>query len=140
MKFLQLDFIPRSTDLGLLVLRLWLGLSMFVLHGLVKIQGFEGMAAKFESKIGLGAKPEFMLLVIAESVCAILIVLGLFTRIAAVFLIVAMGVAFFVAHGMKLSGPGSGELAFVYLAGFVALFITGAGNFSADAKLGGGRR
>lgn len=137
MKFLQLNFIPRSTDLGLLILRLWLGLSMAVLHGLVKAQNFDGILSQFKSMIGLGAKPELMLALFAELVCSVLLVLGLFTRVAAVFLIVTMAVAFFVAHGAVLTGAGSGELAFIYLAGFVTLFFTGAGKFSVDSKLGG---
>lgn len=137
MKFLQLNFIPRSTDLGLLILRLWLGLSMGVLHGLVKAQNFDGILSQFKSMIGLGPKPELMLALFAELVCSVLLVLGLFTRVAAVFLIVTMAVAFFVAHGAVLSGAGSGELAFIYLAGFVTLFFTGAGKFSVDSKLGG---
>ena len=47
-----------------------------------------------------------------------------------------MSVAFFVVHKAALAGPNNGELAFVYLGGFVTLIIAGAGRFSFDARLG----
>jgi putative oxidoreductase len=75
--------------------------------------------------------------VFGEVVCAALLVLGLFTRFAALVLIILMSVAFFMVHQRVLSGPGSGELAFIYLAGFVALLFGGGGLFSLDRKLGG---
>ena len=46
-----------------------------------------------------------------------------------------MAVAFVKAHQMALKGPGSGELAFLYLAGFLAILIAGAGRWSVDNKL-----
>ena len=50
---------------------------------------------------------------------------------------VTMGVAFFLAHGGKLTGQGNGEMAFLYLGAYVVLFLTGGGRFAVDAKLGG---
>lgn len=134
-KLINLDFIPVSPAFGLLVLRVWLGLSMFLLHGLAKLKNFGGTVAMFQEKMGIpsvfGAAA-----VIAESLFAILLVIGLATRVSAAFLATTMAVAFFKVHQMSLAaGPGSGELAFIYLAGFVTLFFTGAGRFSADSKV-----
>jgi putative oxidoreductase len=62
--------------------------------------------------------------------------LGLLGRFAAVGTGITMAVAFFLVHEAKLArGPGSGEMAFVYLAGFVALLIAGPGRFSLDQVL-----
>jgi putative oxidoreductase len=131
-KLLTLGFLPASPDLGLLVLRVWLGASMFYLHGMAKLTDFSGQLEKFKGMkihpvLGSGA-------IVAESICAILLVIGLATRLSALMLAGTMGFAFFVAHKMALSGPGSGELAFVYLAGFVTLLIAGPGKFSLDGK------
>jgi putative oxidoreductase len=139
MKFLQLDFIPRSPDFGLLILRVWLGLSMLLLHGMAKIQNFEAMAPKFLDPFGIGSKASLGLAVFAEVVCSVLLVAGLFTRLGALMLAITMGVAFTLAHKAGLSREAGGELAFIYLAGYVTLFFAGAGKFSADAKLGGSR-
>lgn len=137
MKFLQLKFIPQSSDFGLLVLRVWLGASMLWLHGLVKVQNFGAYAANFQSKLGLNPKIEFGLATGAEVVGAGLLVLGLFTRISALSLVVTMAVAFFMAHKGQLTGDNNGELAFIYLAGYLTIFLAGPGRFSVDAKLGG---
>jgi len=43
-----------------------------------------------------------------------------------------MAVAFFAVHGGALTGEGNGEMAFIYMAGFVALLIAGPGRYSFD--------
>ena len=136
LRLLQLDFLPRSTDAGLFVLRIWLGLSLMILHGWAKFTGFSELAAKFPDPIGLGSRTSLGLTIFAEVVCAVLIALGFFTRAAALTQTILMTVAFFVVHKAALSGPGSGELAFIYLAGFVTLLIAGPGRFSLDAIFG----
>lgn len=136
MKFLHLNFIPRSADFGLLVLRLWFGLAMALLHGWGKFTGFSQMAAKFPDPLHVGNTTSAALTVFGELVCSLLIAFGLFTRAAALVGIITMGVAFFMVHQHKLSGEGNGELAYAYLGVFVTLFLAGAGKFSVDAKIG----
>ena len=137
MKFLQLKFIPQSTDFALLFLRLTAGLMMFFNHGLGKVMNFSTMTEKFPDVIGIGSAPGLILIIFAEFICAFLIALGLFTRAASLVLTIGMGVAFFVAHVAKLSNPGSGELAYVYFVIFVVLLFAGACRFSLDAKKAG---
>lgn len=136
MKFLHLNFMPRSVDVALLVMRVWFGASMLVLHGWGKLTNFSGTAEKFADPIGIGVKASVAGAIFGEAICAALLVLGLFTRIAALGAGFTMFVAFWIVHGRALSGPGSGEMAFLYLAAFVTLFISGAGKYSLDAKLG----
>lgn len=136
MKFLQLKFIPQSTDLGLLVLRVVAGLTMLLNHGWGKVMNFGAMSEKFMNFLGLGSTVSLVLIVFAEVVCAALITLGWLTRFAALVLAIGMGVAFFVGHGMKLSNPGSGELAMLYLVVAATLFFAGPGKFSVDGKQG----
>jgi putative oxidoreductase len=136
MKFLQLKFIPQSTDFGLLLLRLVAGLIMLLNHGLPKLLSFSDKMDTFPDIIGIGRVPGLILITFAEFVCAGLIALGWFTRFSALVLAIGMGVAFFMAHGMKLAGPGSGELALIYLAIFLTLLFTGAGRFSVDGQKG----
>lgn len=131
----QLHFLPRSLDAGLLVVRLWFGLSLLVLHGWVKFSGFAEMSAKFPDPLGVGSSTSLTMAVFGEVFCAVLVVLGLFTRIAAIALAVTMSVAFFIVHKGIFSGPGNGELGFVYLGAFIALFVAGPGRFSLDARL-----
>ena len=139
LKLLQLTFLPRSSDAGLLVLRLWTGGAILLLHGWTKLTGFSKIAGQFPDPLGLGSSTSLALAVFAEAACALLIVLGLFTRLAAAVLVILMAVAFFIVHKASLAmGPGSGELAFVYLGAFLTLLIAGGGRFSLDAKIRGG--
>lgn len=135
LRLLRLDFLPHSADAGLLVLRLWIGLSLLLLHGWPKLKGFEQMSAKFPDPLGIGSPASLGLTIFAEALCSVLLVLGLFTRGAAAVQAILMSVAFFMVHkGSLAPGPGSGELAFIYLAAFVALFVAGGGRFSLDGK------
>lgn len=136
MKFLQLKFIPQSTDFGLLFLRLVAGLTMLLNHGWGKVMNFGSISEKFMNFLGLGSTVSLALIVFAEVVCAGLIAVGCFTRFAALVLAIGMGVAFFIGHGMKLSNPGSGELAMLYFAVSLAVFFAGPGRFSVDGRKG----
>lgn len=136
---LRLNFVPQNTDFALLLLRVWLGASLCLLHGWGKLTGFATGAAKFADPLGVGPTASMALTVFAEVGCAILLAIGCFTRFAALVLVILMSVAFLMVHGAKLSGPGSGELAFVYLAGFLTVLVAGPGRFSVDGKSGAAR-
>jgi putative oxidoreductase len=138
LKFLQLSFLPKNVDLGLLVLRVALGAQMIYGHGWGKLMTFSELAPKFGDPFGLGTKTSLALAVFAEVVCSALIALGLFTRFAAVFAIVTMATAFFLVHKGQLTGQGSGEMAFLYLIGFIAIFLSGPGKYSVDAQISSG--
>ena len=137
MKFLQLNFLPRSADLALLLLRIWHGGALLLLHGWGKLTGFSAMAEKFVDPFGIGKTPSLVLAVGGEVVCTLLLVLGLFTRLAALGAGATMATAFWFVHGSRLAGPGNGEMAFLFLGVCLALFVAGPGKFSVDAKLGG---
>lgn len=136
LKFLRFSFLPVNTDFALFVLRLWIGGSMFFLHGWEKLVKFSDKSSGFPDPFGIGSTASLVLAIFGEVVCSVLIVLGLFTRFAALAGIVTMGVAFFMIHESKLSGTNSGELAFIYLGGYVTLFLAGAGQVGLDAGLG----
>lgn len=133
-KLIQLSFIPRSADFGLLVLRLWLGLTLLLNHGWDKAMNFShwvdifaqgGLAPKFMSA-GLAV----VLVVFAEVIAAAAVAVGVATRFAALVIAIEMAVAFFGTHHHSLAmGPHSGELAFMYLGGALAVLFAGGGRF-----------
>jgi putative oxidoreductase len=120
------------TNLGLLVMRLWLGSAMFFNHGIEKLTHFKDTAASFPDPLGIGQPVSLALVMFAEVVGSLLLIMGLLTRFAALTLVVDMFVAFLMVHQSALSGKNSGELAFIYLSGFVVLLITGGGMISLD--------
>src|SRR5438128_1830954 len=125
MKILHLNFLPRSADCALLLLRLWFGGAMLLLHGWDKVVHFSTYSGQFIKFVGLSQSVSLGLAIFGELVCSALLVLGLFTRFAAVGVGITMAVAFWSAHGGKLSGPTSGEMPFLFLGAFAALFLAG---------------
>lgn len=150
---------PRRSDaptsIGLLILRLGIG-GYLATHGWGKVQMvLAGSFDQFGDPIGLGSAASLVLVTIAEFVCAILVMIGLGTRFAAVPTVIAMAVAAFVAHGGDPWTMGGGyvlftsgaaeswaskEPALLFLVAFLALIFTGAGRFSVDHLIGRGRR
>ena len=123
------------TNLALLMMRVWFGVAMLANHGFGKLKGFGEMSANFPDPLGVGHAMSLALAVFAEFFCSLLLVTGLLTRFAAFVLAVNMAVAFFLVHKGALSGEHSGELAFIYLAGYAGLLMAGPGRFSADGSL-----
>lgn len=120
-------------NLATLILRICLGLVMIPGHGWKKLNNFSEMQHKFMDFMGLGSQISLGLTVFAEFFCAILIIIGLFTRFAVIPLIIVMLVAVTKAHGLDVFD--SAQFPFVLLAGFIAIFILGPGKISVDGLI-----
>jgi putative oxidoreductase len=129
-------FLPSDdsdlTSMALFVARLWFGLAMLFNHGLTKLANFSDLASTFPDPLEMGHELTLGLVIFAEVLCALLLVVGLCTRLAALVLVIDMFVAFLMVHKVELTGQNNGELAFLYLAGYVVLLIAGSGFFSLD--------
>lgn len=137
MSFLKKYFDPgrdgMARDLGLLLLRASLGFSLVYAHGWGKFMRLVEGNMKFADPVGLGQGLSLGLAVFAEFFCAILVAIGLLTRLSTVPVIILFSVAFFVVHG---DDPfGDKEKAFLFLAGYVVILLTGPGRMSLDQKL-----
>ena len=130
--FLQLKFLPPNPGLALFILRAWLGLSMVALHGLGKLQKLLNHDFNFGDPIHIGPKATLILAVFVEVICSVCLVLGFMGRLAALLLATTMGVAFVQYHHISLNAPPSGELAFIYLAGFLTIVFAGTGKYGID--------
>lgn len=119
------------TDFAALLMRLVFGGTMAMSHGYGKLTGMS--AAKFPDPLGIGNAASYWGAVGGEFFCCVLIVLGLFTRIACVPAMFTMGVAFFVVH--KADKFQTKELAFLYLCAFTIMLLLGPGKYSLDHVL-----
>ncbi len=122
---------PLSLDLGLLILRLVAGAALLT-HGYPKFQKVLEGNMQFGDPIGLGTPTSLYLSAFAEFICAILIILGLLTRLASIPVIINMAVAFFIVHGAD--DFGTRELSLLYMGIFLTLFFTGPGRYSVDGR------
>jgi len=125
---------PKWRHFGLLVLRLVAGYFLFFNHGLDKLlagpEKWTGLGAAGMGSLGISFGHVFFgfLAAFSESICAILVLVGLMTRPASIFIIMTMGVA-----GMFHINRGeSPESAFLYLIIYGAIFLTGPGPYSLD--------
>lgn len=119
----------RSISSLILSLRLLFG-GLLMYHGMGKLLNYEALSSTFPDPMGFGNEVSLMLAIFAELFCSILFIAGLLYRLVLLPMIFTMGVAFFIIHG---GDPfSSKELAFVYLAMFIIMYITGAGRYSVD--------
>ncbi|HEX8462343.1 MAG TPA: DoxX family protein [Segetibacter sp.] len=129
-----------NTQINNNAINIWLLISRFALgafmmtHGYSKLQMLLSGNVQFADPFGIGQVPSLALTVFAEFVCALLLVIGLATRLATVPLIITMLVAIFYAHG---SDPfAKKELAVVYLVVFIGFLVLGPGRYSFDTLVG----
>ena len=126
------------SDLGRLVLRFVLGI-LILFHGVSKITG--GIAFVTGALERAGAPGVLGYLVyLGEVVGPLLVVIGLWTRLGALMMLVNMIVAVLLAHTGQLSmiartGGYQLELQAMYLFGALAVTLLGAGRYS----IGGAR-
>lgn len=133
-RFFSTNYTQNSFNLAALLLRLTFGVLICVDHGLTKLTHFSTMAAAFPDPLHVGHKISLVLVIFAEVFCALLLVLGLFTRFAALVLVISLAVAAFMVHsGQPLSVH---EPAFTYLTAFAAILLVGPGRISVDSMMG----
>jgi putative oxidoreductase len=133
-KLLTLEFLPRNSDLALLLLRVGFGVSIMWLHGWGKLTKVLSGDLGFADPVGLGGPATAIIAVFAEFICPAFVVLGLWTRFACIIPAATMGVIVgVVSHFNIATGKGS-ELALLYFAGFFAILIAGPGKYSFDKK------
>lgn len=127
----------NNNDIAKLLLRLLVG-GMMMFHGIEKIiNGISGIKNLTKSA-GL---PEFFAygVYIGEVVVPIFIILGLYARVASVFLAINMLMAIFLAYGDSLFALGKHgapliELPLFYLVLSIAIFLFGSGKYAVNAK------
>jgi putative oxidoreductase len=120
-------------DGGLLFARVAFAGGMIYLHGWGKLTNFANIAPQFPDPLGIGSANSLALATFAEFFAAAAILFGFATRLAVLPLIPTMIIAAQVANSGK---AGAGELALLYLAGFVTILLTGPGRFSLDHLIG----
>jgi|SRR5690554_38468 len=115
---------------AILVLRV-VGGAFMLTHGLGKFEAlFSGEPIQFRDPIGVGATASLALAVFAEVLCAILLIIGLGTRLAAIPLAITMLVAALIVHAND--GFGRQELPLLYAAIYISIALIGAGKYSLD--------
>jgi len=122
-----------SDDAGKLLLRAALAI-LLLFHGVSKLIGGVGFITGMLAKAGLPPAVGY-LVYIGEVVAPLLILLGIWTRAAALVVVVNMIVALLLVHTaqfftMSQTGGWALELQGFYLASAIAVALLGAGRYS----------
>jgi putative oxidoreductase len=128
----------NGSEVGKLILRVTLGI-LILLHGVAKITKGPGGVMSMLGKVGLPEELGYLVYV-GEIIAPVLLIVGVWSRLAAAIIAINMVVAIWLAHQSQLfSLTGTGgwalELQGMFLMTAVALIFLGAGRYS----LGGGR-
>jgi len=137
---------PINLDLGLLIARLGIGLSMLCLHGWGKLTGgpgtWEFLGSQMQN-LGIDFLPTMwgFLAMFAEVFGSAFLILGLFFRPAAVMLMGTMVVAALRHLNLPPDADGAGlkgaAHALELLAVYAALLFTGPGRYRIALPIGG---
>jgi putative oxidoreductase len=131
-QFVSTRYTASAVNGALLFLRLGAAILM-IPHGYQKLSKFETMQTQFVSFLGMGPKVSLILAISAELGCSLLLLIGLFTRLATIPLIITMLTALFVAHGGAIFDEGGTSVLFFLI--YAAILMIGPGTYSVDAKL-----
>ncbi len=129
----------RSDDTGKLILRLALGI-LILLHGIAKLSSGVGGIAGMLTSNGLPSGFAYLVYV-GEVLAPILLIVGIFTRPAALVIAINMVFAIYLAHASQLftltkNGGWAIELQGMFLFAAIAVAFLGAGRFSVGGVAG----
>jgi putative oxidoreductase len=97
-------FVPSRAQAGLALLRVCTGAILFLRHEWEKQPAhWAQFMAHFPDPIGIGFHPSFLIAFLSDFVCAILLMIGLGTRWAALFCFANIFVAWAFVHHFAFS-------------------------------------
>ncbi|MDR0393706.1 MAG: DoxX family protein [Tannerella sp.] len=122
---------PKATGYNgaILFLRMLFGLLM-ITQGITKLCHCEQQAILFSSPLNWDSRLSLIMIIPVEIGCSIFLILGLFTRIAAIPLLLSVMVAVFVTHSADIFAKK--ELAVIYAGIYILFMFTGGGELSFD--------
>jgi len=132
-KIFSISYSDNGVSFAALILRIGAGAIMLT-HGFSKLMTFPAKSGTFADPFHIGSTVSFSLVVFAEVFCSVFVILGLFTRLACIPLIIDMAVALGFVHHWQVFGDG--ERPALFLAAFLAILFTGPGKISVDRFIG----
>lgn len=132
-KLMSVGYTNPAFNIAMFVLRVSSGVLMAVAHGYPKLENFSVQSAKFMHFAGMSGSTSLSLSIFAELVCSIFVVLGLFTRLACIPLLINLAVAVsMVNHYDVFKTAEKGVLFFLI---FFTILLLGPGRASIDGLI-----
>lgn len=126
-------YFKPNTDLGVLFLRVLAAFALLKAHGIPKLLNFQEALSHIPDPLGFGSTFSVYYAIFTNVFCAILVVIGLATRLAALLIITLTLSGLFIVH---LNDPAKiQDTPLIYSIVFGFLTYVGAGKYSIDAFL-----
>jgi putative oxidoreductase len=132
-KLFSTKYSDNLISFALLVLRITVG-GLIIPHGYQKLMTFAAKSGSFPDPYHIGHSTSMALMIFAEFFCGVFIVMGLFSRLACIPLIIGMATAVIYAHNGRIFSDG--EHATLFLGCFITLLFAGPGKYSLDKLIG----
>jgi putative oxidoreductase len=133
-KLFNTNYTDAAFNFSMLLIRAGFGFLLFFIHGLSKLQNFDQRKDSFADPLGVGHMPSLLFTIFAEVFCALLLVFGLLSRLAALALVIFFGILILVYH--KHDPLKQKEMAILFLLAFLAILFCGPGKWSLDKLIG----
>jgi putative oxidoreductase len=132
-KLLSINYSDGMFNFAMLLLRLVFGI-LIMNHGYDKLIHFGDRHNTFMNFMGIGSTLSLALVIFAEFFCGLFVILGLFTRLSVIPIIIVLIVAIVKAHHNAIFGDA--QPATLFLTGFLVLLFVGPGRVSVDSMIG----
>jgi len=132
-KLLSTKYSAGAFSTAMLILRLAAGILM-LLHGYDKLMHFAQYKNQFMDFLGIGSTVSLSLVIFAEFFCSLFLILGLFTRLATIPLIIVTCVIIFKVDHAHITDKNQNVV--MFLAAYLVLLLVGPGKASVDNMMG----
>jgi putative oxidoreductase len=132
-KLLSTKYSAGAFNTAIFLLRIAVALLMMN-HGYDKLVHFASKQNTFMNLMGMGSTVSLLLVIFAEFFCSLFLLLGLFTRLSCIPLIITMCFAIFKIHKGEVFGDGETDT--LYLATYIVILLLGPGKISVDGISG----
>ena len=124
-----------NTNIILLIVRLLFSGLMIINHGLqyfMQLWPFNDISVGTKTIFGLSTLFTAILFFIGEFLAPLFVLLGYYTKLSSLVCMLTMTIAIILTHS---NNPFTeGELALLYLVGFLIIFLMGPGKYSVNKK------
>ena len=132
-QLLYSDLGSSLSNWAMLAFRMLLAIELFRVHGMKKFRGNNGKPEVVPNPLGLPQGLNNLIATISDTVVPVLVILGVFTRLAVLPTIGITAVGYFVVH--KNDSIEVRDVPYMYTICFLLLLATGPGSISLDQYL-----
>lgn len=119
----------QGCEMAILFLRVFIG-GVMLLHMIGKLQDYDNYVLNFQSIVGLNHATSFALSILFEGLFAVMIIMGVGTRLAAALMAIVMIVSICEALMQGTVTDGESKLEFIYIGIYISLVISGGGRYA----------